>query len=352
MAFVTRINPFGGILCVPYWNIWIIIIISWIIILIRISCIKWIHKYQLNTLKTDLKTVISHRLRQETRSHLQGIQIENEPLPSEIITVIMDMLPIIDESWEIYAEAEKYKNERKRRILKNTLYIYPIIRFLANFLNFIIIMVQYGKWHSSNSETSTWDKYCAFILAWFYMPNWKGTDSNSLWIWQWADMNDMESSNKKLYELLENFVSIQIPIIMLFAVWFSLLSLPIFVAGIFVYIPSTILIGIIGMVIFVVIYLMLQKLILSRGDSKYSDFAIMTGILSYTSFCGMWFFILIVVCTMEYFSDALYSGENWVRAYGIGFLGEYCDESDYFEFGKWNEYEWHIRFLIVSWFIF
>ena len=35
----------------------------------------------------------------------------------------------------------------------------------------------------------------------------------------------------------------------------------------------------------------------------------------------------------------LYSGENWLVAYGI-LCAEYCSQNDYFNVNKWNEYDW------------
>ena len=56
---------------------------------------------------------------------------------------------------------------------------------------------------------------------------------------------------------------------------------------------------------------------------------------------------LIVVQTMEF-----YEGTGWVKAYEIGLYGEYCEGSDHFVSGKWNEYPKDIQFLTLSWFLF
>ena len=73
------------------------------------------------------------------------------------------------------------------------------------------------------------------------------------------------------------------------------------------------------------------------------EFDFMVGLMMSVTFFGMWFCILIVVCTME-----LYSGENWVTAYRIGFSGDYCDQNDYFAVSKWSEYDWDIQNLLAA----
>ena len=77
------------------------------------------------------------------------------------------------------------------------------------------------------------------------------------------------------------------------------------------------------------------------------DFALGSSLIMTYSLFGMWFLVIIYVCMME-----LYSDSNWVEAHRIGFLGEYCNESDYFAVNKWNDYDWDIQFLIISWFLF
>ena len=65
------------------------------------------------------------------------------------------------------------------------------------------------------------------------------------------------------------------------------------------------------------------------------------------SLLAMWFSQIIIIPAME-----VYSGQDWVTSYKIGFLGQYCDEKDYFTADKWNEYDWDIRLLVISWFLF
>ena len=50
---------------------------------------------------------------------------------------------------------------------------------------------------------------------------------------------------------------------------------------------------------------------------------------------------------MEFFAD-----KKWNESYRFGFYGEYCQQSDYFEWTKFNQYPWDIQLLIVSWFMF
>ena len=44
--------------------------------------------------------------------------------------------------------------------------------------------------------------------------------------------------------------------------------------------------------------------------------------------------------------------KGWVNSWMIGFLGQYCEEGDYFSFDKWYAYPTEIKYMIVSWIIF
>ena len=118
-------------------------------------------------------------------------------------------------------------------------------------------------------------------------------------------------------------------------VWFIIISFPILLSGIFIFIPTTIL------CYFIVAFFV------SLIEDYLQLLAEDTFICILLTFGVMWFLIVIIICTMEFFN-----GTNWFKSYRIGFLGEYCNESDYFEFNKWNEYPLDIKFLIISWFIF
>ena len=57
---------------------------------------------------------------------------------------------------------------------------------------------------------------------------------------------------------------------------------------------------------------------------KMNDIAAEIFIYIILSFVSMWYFVNIIVSTMEYFSDF-----NWSDGYRIAFNGEYCYENDY-----------------------
>ena len=349
MSYVTRINPFGGILCVPYYYMWILIAISWIIIWIKLVWLCWIDKYQDRNTFLSQKTKICNKLRISTKLQLTKLTtVDNESLPSEIITIIMDMLPTIHDNWYEHAPWEKRKLNVKWHLPVIALYIYPIARFVANLGNFITIMVQYGKWYHSHSNVSNWDKYCAFIITCLYMPNFLGRGSNSLWMQVVADAIEFSHALSNYIRTI-SWVNVLVEIMVVAA--FVIVSFPIFITGIFVYLPTTIL----GLIIGFAIWFICFRIGAYFHDKwhgppdyiYYHDIGIMSGVLMSTSFGALWFFIVIIVPSME-----LYAGGNWVEAYRIGFFAEYCNKDDYFAFNKWSEYEWNIQLLIVSWFIF
>ena len=348
-SYASNINPFTRTLCVPFYYLWPLVILSELTIITRILYAKYTNKYHkyLEEQKSNLDVTISTKLHTNYKSQLQQIQIQNKPLPNEIINIIMSMIPEIVENWEQHAKFHKRKLLIKWRISIIILYIYPTIKFFANFINFITIMIQYGKWHNSHENLSNWDKYCAFILVWFYMPTWKGRGLNSVLVGVWIEEHDFSEDNKALYTHVSAPAIGNIAVNVLFGVVFGIMSFPIWISGIFVYIPTLILFAIISVLVWFVINVGLRRLCNKRRDGPLDDMFEFNSIFLNVALWTMVLFTLIIVCAMEF-----YSGQKWVDAYRIGFFGEYCERSDYFEFGNWDEYDWKIQFLIISWFIF
>ena len=77
------------------------------------------------------------------------------------------------------------------------------------------------------------------------------------------------------------------------------------------------------------------------------NIGLFSGIGISLTFCTIWAFTTIIVSTMEFYDEF-----DWTKSWRTGFLGHYCNKEDYFAFSKWNEYNWDIQFLVVSWFVF
>ena len=131
----------------------------------------------------QLELHINQQLRSKVEEELKkfNLKIEksHEPLnlPSEVISIIMKMLPSTgrdDENWNVFKSEYAKSNNTFVNIMLAITSIYPITRFAVNLVNFIIIINQFKVWCNLNENRSDWDKYCAFIIASLYMPNLKG----------------------------------------------------------------------------------------------------------------------------------------------------------------------------------
>eukprot|EP01084_Bolivina_argentea_P153962 268419_1 len=350
MSFVVKMNPFSGILCVPFYYIWLLIIASWILAFIEVIWIVSTNKWKDNICKERefLEIKINTEIRAQFKIQLNTILINCEKLPNEIISLIMDMLPEINETWKSYKSSYEKVINLKIKLLSWTAFIYPCIRAIVTFIVFMIIMIHYAYWHTANPQLSNWDKYNALIISLFYMPNFKGRGTHSmLSIPHFQLFRNNKDSTQTIDDVGDRVALFGVIMDTLFGIFFTIISFesgysfPLFISGIFIYIPTTILGLIVGFVLFGAIFVCGMQFMVNE------DLTIISAILFTTSLGGMWFFIVIIICTME-----LYSGNTWSKAYRIGFLAEYCNESDYFQLNKWNEYPMHIQFLIFSWFVF
>ena len=158
MTFVQTINPFNGILCVPIYYIWILILISWILTYLESLFIYFIGKYRKKLLNQldNLEIKVNITIRDEFELELEKISIDHMILPNDIISIIMSMLPQKNEHWKDYKYYKDFKKSTHQKLicLKCLLIIYPIIRFISNFINLIIILLRYIYWYNDNNNLS------------------------------------------------------------------------------------------------------------------------------------------------------------------------------------------------------
>ena len=172
MSYVLDINPFKGVLCVPYYHLFIPIITSWLLAFLCVYYAMRIDKYyNINVVKqqNQIGGKVPRQIQQDIKTSIQS----STNLPNPIISIIAQMLPKPDEFNQSNLQQkykEKFEQEIERKALNylRSIYIYPIIRYTINFINFINIMVRYGKW-VNDTDIGPWYKYTGFILVWFYM---------------------------------------------------------------------------------------------------------------------------------------------------------------------------------------
>ena len=103
MSFVKDVNPLNGILCCPYYFLWIAIIFTWLLSWIELLLVCLIHAYRRRILriKGSLDVVIQQKFNQtliKIRQELHTIHIEDAELPLEVVEIIVSMLPNKDEA--------------------------------------------------------------------------------------------------------------------------------------------------------------------------------------------------------------------------------------------------------------
>ena len=292
---------------------------------------------------SNLQKDLNIQIRQTIHIQLQNITINNLPLPSEIIHIILSMLPEQESlTYHPLYLKTKRKIECKATYVSILPSIYPVTRFICNFVIFILILIYYARWYNNNLGLSQWRKYCAFIISMFYMPNCKGRGFMKLFSIIWLDFTH-RFDRSGTHEDPEWWVAVYIPVLLvnlIFAIWMFFISFPVLVSGFFLFIPSSIII-LCGMATFGWFggYPLLKC---TKGD-----FLLGSIIPMVFTFGMVWFFTVIIVSAMEFYDTV-----DWIDAWKIGFLGEYCDDNDYFAFYKWNEYNWEIKFIIIGWFFF
>ena len=334
-SYIKRINPYDGLLCVPYYYILITVIFSWIFALIWAFPLAKYRQY-LEQKKDNALVTLIQKSKQKINQQLQAI------FPNEIISIIIQMIGdnYINRKSLVY-KSRIQKIDHKLYQIHKWLYYY-VIRFIVNIINLITIMIRYRKWYNRHENVSNWDKYCAFIIALLYMPLWRGY--GLIQIWACYIIGKSEYHTSKFMKTQWEF---------LFFPMFGIISFPVYFGGLFIYIPTTIAAASSLTASMLGVYYLIWKCKGSSGgflDDYEDDDDGLEWISPFAvaiTFVFNAFVTVNIVCTME-----LYSGENWVKAYRIGSFGEYCGEDDYFSFNKWNDYHWDIQLLIVSWFLF
>ena len=338
MSYVQSINPFDGILCVPYFYLFIAIIFSWILAGIEVVIVELTEKCSKIILRQHhgLENKVNAKLRIKFQTELENLSI----FPTEIVSIIMSMLPLQHGNWRKHrASYQKTINAESNSIL-SIKYLYPLVRFFANCINLIIIIVHYSRWYEENTNFSNWDRYCAFIVSLLYMPIFKGR-ATMRWfgfpIW-YPGPPRFNSDKRETPWIMTSFCH-------MFCEWsfvamFMMIAAPILISGAFIYLPTTLLFMLWMTCSFTLVFVCFMDCV-SEDVGGYSGMTISSTI-------GMIFVLTVsTVCTMEFYANG-----DWVQSYRIGLLGEYCDEEDYFSFGKWSEYRWDMRFLIMSWVVF
>ena len=325
-------NPFDGILCMPYYLIWITIIIAWFL-----GALQFFYLKQIPTIRSKIiqkeqaaRDEIKHKL---IKQYFENIEIAlqeeyytNIKLPPDITKIVMSMMgkDLVLYNSEINKPLSKYHFSEMKFALKYSIFIYPLIRIICNMINFVFIMKRYSEWHKQHKSMSGWDKYNAFIMCLFYLPLWKGSGLCNIM----GSDNDYIGNEVPVSDYLYNIGSLETVI---FIFLFCAISFPVIIGGLFIYIPNSLL------TMFTVILLWFR---LSYIKDSWRLVMIVTFLLNF--FCTV-----IVVATME-----VYAGNKWVDGYEIAVLGNYCKHEDYVDFGEWEKYPNDIQFLIVSWLLF
>ena len=177
MSFVYSVNPYHGILCVPYWYIFPVIILNFIHAWFAVYYDYLMDKYRKQLDNFDFysyKKSVNERLLIQTERELSALKLNGEPFPNEIVCIIIGFLPIEHPLSQEYELKQWERNQWIAKVLTVSQFVYAIVRLIINFINFICIIIRYASWHKDNTELSNWRKYCAFIMAMLYLPSMKG----------------------------------------------------------------------------------------------------------------------------------------------------------------------------------
>eukprot|EP01084_Bolivina_argentea_P242100 406250_1 len=361
------LNPFDGTLCEPFYRIWLLILITWISVIIELFILYRILLYRNLIVRTIADTTLlpdstKRKLNKKVYDNFENelnsaeIEVSNNQyryIPPEIVGVIMSMLPKYHDLyrctyWMARAETEIPKLYNKLMIVDSLKFIYPIIRVICNLICFIIILVKYSHWHKEHSSNSNWEKYMSFVIALLYVPVLKLR----------APMKIMCIPFGKLGDWSQTIVFSASIVDATYIGLFITVSIPIFLAGIFIFIPSVLLMFVFGMILTGAIGLILNCLkgygmIYNGSDiwkyivGLYDDDSGNTGFLVTVTFLLHWWFVTVTVSTIVF-----YMGRGWIKSYEFGFYADYCNTNEYFNFSKWNMYSWDVRFLVACWIIF
>ena len=296
--------------------------------------------------RDDERERINKEIRTKFKTELSQINIDRNrtKLPTEIVSIIMKMLPEINEHWENYKTDSAKAIDHKINLILSTAAIYPTIRFIANLAYFIIIMEQYGKWYGDHKNLSNWDKYCAFIFSLFYMPNLKIGIPPGLGL---ILIKEIEN-----YKILQGFIYSGAVCDVLYLIFVILVSFPIVMSGIFVYITTLLLLITAWLCLCVPFWgvswwMNGNDIKVDKQNLKAVGSMMMYTILGCSAvFLTYAYLIVTVMSTMEF-----YSGESWGKSYAVGVTGDYCNDNDFSSVQKLQDQP-AIQFLLLSWILF
>ena len=131
---------------------------------------------------------------------------------------------------------------------------------------------------------------------------------------------------------------------LLFVLWIIILTFPIAFTGIFIFIPTSIILCCSVFMMGCVLHVFIEKY-----GNGWPDNGESLGPAMSAPFLIIWAFTTIIFSSMEFYGEGKY---DWINSWETGILGTYCNEDDYFLFSKFHQYNWDMQLLIVSWFIF
>lgn len=336
-SYVQQVNPYNGIICVPYYYLWIPIVLTWFTSWMELICLIFVKKCKVHILskKENMEIQINLKMLNGIKSKLKTFQITpNQFLPPEIISIIMTMLPEKDANYKKIISSKTYQIELQSKSTLSIIYIYPVTRFICNIINLVLIFIRYADWWSDHKDDSDWRKYCAFIIALFYMPICKGRGFMRLSSVQWLIDNDEPTW---WVIILAGALTLDFG----YGTFIFFVAFAIGFPGLFIFIPNTI---VLTCVLFCIVGGLFGCI---EYCTKKEDLALGIGLKIGLTFVTICAFTTIIMSTMEFF----HSGE-WVESFLMGMDGSYCNFDDYFTLNKWNEYDWDIKFLVVCWILF
>ena len=150
MSYTQTINPLTGIVCIPYWYILLLIMLTWIQTLIEFGFVWCINKWYNNTKQTMndhefIQTEMRHRIPIAIKSIFNNIWIDGKLIswPNEITSIVLSMLPS-HPNWDNYQFKPHSKtNQIQAEVIAKANrigflpWIYPIARFVINSINCI-----------------------------------------------------------------------------------------------------------------------------------------------------------------------------------------------------------------------
>ena len=340
MSFVASVNPYQDILCEPYYYLFPIVAINWMFAWLEVyyHYLVELYREKLQQSKAKLEESINSELRQKTELKLSQYTFNNQPLPKEIVSLIMSMLPLTNEIWTKYRDKLMNRINMKRRCLSFTQFLYPIARFIGNLINFICIIVRYADWYETNTHLSSWRKYNGFILAMLYMPTMKGRGIMTLFAFEVVC-----KGNDEYIAIITTAIGCTSDL--LFMLFVIIAAFPVMISGAVVFIPTGLLSILVVVICWAFCYWLFRLSCFSR--KRFESMREIAGFISAMTLLLQFVWTSQTVSIMEFFD-----GELWTKAYRFGFFGEYCYDAAYFQSNKWSQYQWDIKFLIISWIMF